>query len=182
MLDSKFVQQSFETFAKAVVKQAKANLTRGGHRVSDDLYRSLDNWVVSVGRGGSVTLEFNFEEYGEFQDRGVKGANPTKAHPTKEFTPYKFTSKMPPFKDLRKWVGKRRFQFRDRETGRFKSYDQTARLIQRSVYEKGIPQTLFFTRPFKAQFQNLPDSIIEAFQNDVELWLSATFKDKGRFR
>lgn len=182
MLNPKFVEQSFEKFAKAVVKQARANLTRGGHRVTSDLYKSLDKWKVSVGRGGSLTLVFNYEEYGEFQDRGVKGSDPTASHKMREFTPFKFTSKMPPFKDLRKWVGQRGFQFRDRATGQFQSYDQTARTIQRSIYRKGIPQTLFFTKPFKRNFKKLPEDILEAFGRDVEQFLSAQFKDKSRFR
>lgn len=182
MLTTDFTQQAFERFAKAVVKQAKSNLTRGGHRVDDKLYKSLDDWEVKVSARGSVTLVFNMEEYGEFQDRGVKGAKTGKAPNQKEFTPFKFTTKAPPFRPLRDWVAKRRFQFRDRDSGKFKSYDQTARLIQQSIFKKGIPQTLFFTKPFKRQFGNLPDDIIEAFGNDVERFLSATFKDKARFR
>lgn len=181
MLDLTFVKQSFEGFAKAVVKQAKSNLTRKNKNVSRDLYNSLDDWEVIVSQQGSVTLSFKMEEYGEFQDRGVKGADPTKSHKMTEATPFKYTSKMPPLRDLEKWVSKRRFQFRD-ERGKFKSYKSTAAIIQRSVYQKGIPQTLFFTRPFKMQFKKLPPEIITAFGDDVERFLTATFRDKKRFR
>lgn len=182
MLDNDFVKKSFENFAKAVVKQSRSNLTREGHRVSDKLYKSLGDWEVIVSRRGSVSLIFNMEDYGVYQDRGVKGSDPQKSHKMREFTPYKYTTKAPPFKDLRKWVGARRFQFRDRETGRFKSYDETARLIQQSIYKKGIPQTLFFTKPFKRNFGKLPEEILDSFQKDVESWITATFKDKKRFR
>lgn len=182
MLDLEITEQAFNRFAKAVVKQAKSNLTRGGHRVDDKLYKSLDDWQVKVSKRGSVTLVFSMEEYGEYQDRGVKGSKTGRAPNQKEPTPFKFTTKAPPFKGLRDWVAKRRFQFRDRESGKFKSYDQTARLIQQSIFKKGIPQTLFFTKPFKRQFSNLPPDIIEAFGNDVERFLTATFRDKARFR
>lgn len=170
-MDLSNTEIAFERFAKAVVKQAKSNLTREKHRVTSKLYKSLDNWDVKVSRNGSVTLEFNMEDYGVFQDRGVKGAKTRKAPNQRENTPYKFTNKMPPFKDLRKWVQARGFQFRDSKTGRFKSYDQTARTIQRSIFNKGIPQTLFFTKPFRRQFDNLPENILDAFGRDVDRFL-----------
>lgn len=181
MLDNEFVQQSFERFAKAVVKQAKSNLTRGKHRTTGELYKSLDNWKVQVGRGGSVSLVFEMPDYAAYQDRGVKGADNSKSHKMREFTPYRYTSKMPPLKEIQKWVSTRRFQFRDRESGRFKSYEQTARTIQRSIYQKGIPQTLFFTKPFKRNFERLPDDVLDAFQKDVEKWITLSFKDRARF-
>ena len=181
MLKPDYVQQTFERFAKAVVKQARSNLTRGNHKATGELYKSLGDWKVKVGRGGSVSLVFNMEEYGEYQDRGVKGSNPQKSHKMREFTPFKYSDKMPPLKDLRKWVGIKRFQFRNKQ-GKFLSYDQTARMIQRSIYQKGIPQTLFFTKPFKRSFGKLPADVIEAFGNDVERFLTATFREKERFR
>ena len=171
MLDTKYLTQSLEKFAKAVVKQSRSNLTKGGHKATGALYKSLDNWKVEVSPRGSVLLKFNMEDYGDFQDKGVKGSNPTKSHKMKEYTPYSYKSKMPPLKDLRKWVGNRGFQFRD-AGGRFMSYDSTAFLIQRSIFQKGIPQTLFFTKPFRRQFKNLPQDIIEAFAADVDDWLS----------
>ena len=181
MLDNQFVKLSFERFAKAVVKQARTNLTRNKHNVSGELYKSLDKWEVEVSQRGSVLLKFNMADYGEFQDRGVKGADPTKSHKMKEATPFKYTNKMPPIRDLEKWVKARRFQFRDK-AGKFKSYKETAFIVRNSVYQKGIPQTLFFTKPFKRNFANLPNSLVEAFGNDVERFLSAQFKDKKRFR
>ena len=182
MLDNDFVKQSFDTFAKAVVKQARSNLTRQKKNVSGELYKSLANWEVSVSRNGSVSLIFKMPDYGIYQDRGVKGSNPQKSHKMREFTPYKYTTKAPPLRDLQQWVKARRFQFRDIKSGRFKSYEQTARIIQRSIYQKGIPQTLFFTKPFKRNFGKLPDEILSAFQKDVESWITMNLADKKRFR
>ena len=182
MLESDFIEKSFEKFAKAVVKQARSNLTRGGHKASGDLYKSLDQWKIKV-MPNSISLSFEMEDYAVYQDKGVKGSDPTASHKHKEPTPYKYTSKMPPFPDLRKWVGQKRFQFRDRQTGKFKSYDETARLIQRSIYRKGIPQTLFFTKPFRRNFDKLPEEIIEAFGKDVDRFLTAVFEsEKKRLR
>jgi len=176
-MNLKNTEIAFERFAKAVVKQAKANLTRGGHRVTGDLYKSLDDWTVKVSASGSLTLVFNMEDYGVFQDKGVKGKNPQKAHRLKEPTPYKFRNKMPPFRELRKWVQAKGIQHRDRQTGRFRSYDQTARTIQRSIYQKGIPQTLFFSRPFRNKFTDLPENILAAFGRDVDDFLDFALRD-----
>ena len=159
MLDPVRVEISFEKFARAVVKKAKANLTRGGHRISSKLYNSLDNWKVDVSKNGSVSLTFGYEDYGEFQDKGVKGAANFKCHWMKEFTPYKFRDKMPPRKGIKDFI-------------KAKGIDAPAFVIQRSVYEKGIPQTLFFTKPFRDQFKELPETILGAFGNDVESFLN----------
>jgi len=167
MLDTKYLTQSLEKFAKAVVKQSRSNLTRGGHKATGALYKSLDNWKVEVSPRGSVLLKFNMEDYGDFQDKGVKGAANFKAHKMKEFTPFKFKphaqgeffKKAPPIKDISKWV-------------KLKNINASPWAIQRSIYQKGIPQTLFFTKPFRKQFKNLPQDIIQAFAADVDDWLS----------
>ena len=174
MLDPVRIEIAFERFAKAVVKQAKGNLTRGGKNISKKLWNSLDQWQVNVSKNGNVNLVFSMEDYGEYQDRGVKGSDPSKSHKMSEPTPFKYTNKMPPVKSLEKWVSSRRFQFRDKK-GKFKSYRDTAFIVQRSIFKKGIPQTLFFTKPFKSQFPQLPNSILEAFGDDVERFLQGVF-------
>lgn len=161
MLDLKFVEIAFTRFAKAVIKQARSRLTKGGHKVSGDLYKSLDKWAVKVGRGGSVSLTFSYEDYGEYQDKGVKGAANFKSHKMTEFTPYKYKDKMPPISAIKNFV-------------KSKGINASPYAIQTSIYQKGIPQTLFFTKPFRQQFKNLPGSIINAFGDDVERFLKAT--------
>lgn len=170
MLEPDYVQQTFERFAKAVVKQARSNLTRGNHKASGKLYKSLDKWSVKVSKAGSVTLVFAYEEYGDYQDKGVKGAANFRRHRMKEPTPYKFTNKMPPLKDLERWVKMKGIQFRDGK-GRFQSHRSTAFRVQRSIFQKGIPQTLFFTKPFRQNFKKLPPDILKAFGDDIEGFL-----------
>lgn len=143
---------AFERFAKAVIRQAKSNLTRGKHRDKDKLYKSLDNYELKVTKN-SLYLAFFMEEYGEYQDRGVKGAANFKSHKMARFTPFRFKDKMPPIKSLKGWAKR-------------KGLNEYA--VQRSVYKKGIPQTLFFTKPFENNWKNLPETVLDAFGRDVD--------------
>ena len=139
-------------FAKAVVKKARTNLTRGGHKFNGKLYRSLDDWDVRV-TNKSIYLSFSMEEYGEYQDRGVKGAANFKSHKMKVFTPFRFKDKAPPPRALKEW-------------SRSKGLNEFA--VSRNIYLKGIPQTLFFTKAFKSTVGDLPNTILEVFSNDVD--------------
>lgn len=118
------------------------------------------------------------EEYGMFQDLGVKGANPSlvkggvQKSPLSKFT---FRNKMPPLQPILNWVKIRGLRLRD-EKGRFKRGTQKslAHIIQKSIYAQGIKPSLFFTKPFVRQFKKLPDEIIEAFGLDLEEFIKFT--------
>ena len=58
-------------FAKYVIKQSRANLTRGNKNVSKKLYESLNYNILSDNTG--FILQFIMEEYGSYQDQGVSG-------------------------------------------------------------------------------------------------------------
>ena len=163
-----------------VVKQARTNLTKGGHKASGSLYKSLADWTIDVSKAGSVSLRI-LPESAVYLDKGVKGAANFKSHRMAEFTPYKFKDKMPPQKEIKDWVRTKSIRFRDKK-GRFISYEQTAFAIQRSIYQKGIPQTLFFTKPFRRWYSKLPSDILKAFGQDVDRLLTASFKDNNRLR
>jgi hypothetical protein len=158
MLKPSLTELAFERFAKAVVRKAKGNLTRDGHKNTGALYRSLDNWELKVSKQGSVSLTFSYEDYGEFQDKGVKGAANFKSHKMTEATPYRFRDKMPPKKPIEAFI-------------KAKGIDVNAFVIQRSIFQKGIPQTLFFTKPFRDSFKALPENILDAFGGDVDNFL-----------
>ena len=143
---------ALERFARSVVKQARANLSKGSHKDTDKLYKSLDKWEVKV-TSNSIYLSFGMEEYGDYQDLGVKGAVSSKSHKMKKYTPYKFKDKMPPTKDLKRWANKR-------------GINEFA--VAKSIYQKGIPQTLFFTRAFESRFGDLPETILDVFGNNIE--------------
>jgi hypothetical protein len=118
------------------------------------------------------------EEYGTFVDKGVKGAKSSQRAPR---SPYRFGSgrgkKGGLTKGIDKWVKRKGIQFRDKKTGRFMSYKSTAFLIRRSIYNKGIKPSMFFTKPFENAFKRLPDEIVEKFGLEVDEFLEHALKD-----
>ena len=169
MLTKGYTYQALNAFKKFVIQQSRSRLTKGRKNVNKKLYNSIDGDVkVSA---NSISLSFYMEDYGVFQDKGVSGTK------KKYNTPFSYTSKRPPRKTLEEWISKRRFQFRDKK-GKFMSYKSMSFLIQRSIFEKGIKPSLFFTKPFEQGFKKLPDELIEAYGLDVEEFLKFTLNKK----
>lgn len=160
------VQKVLERFRDHVVSVSKRNLTKGGKNVSRSLYNSIKGRVKA--NPNSFELEFSMEDYGAFQDLGVKGKKSSAKAPN---SPYKFGSgtgrKGGLTKAIEKWVQARRFQFSDKKTGKFMSYKSTAWLITRSIYNKGMKPSMFFTKPFEAAYKNLPQELVEKYGLDA---------------
>jgi hypothetical protein len=117
----------------------------------------------------SFSLQFYMEDYGAFQDLGVQGKNSISKAPNSPFRFGKGTGKPGGLtQGIKEWVRKRRFQFKDKKTGKFLSYESTAFLITRGIYNKGIRPSMFFTKPFQAAYKNLPDELVKSFALDVE--------------
>ncbi len=175
----KETQKVLDIFKQLVLNQSRAMLSKKGKNVSSDLYRSLDGFVKAM--PNSISVSFEMEEYGYYQDRGVKGAKSSYPEIGRYGTLAKFGSgkgkKGGLSKGIKQWVRAKRFQFRDKKTGKFMSYDSTAFLITRSVYNKGIKPSLFFTKPFERAFEKLPDELINSFGLDVEDFLAFTLKE-----
>ena len=167
MLDRTETNKVLQKFSKYVVSQSRANLTRKDKNVKGKLYQSIKGETFT-GKN-SIGIYFEMEDYGEFQDKGVKGVSSSAKAPN---SPYRFGSgtgrKGGLTEGIRQWVKDRRFQFRDNETNRFLSYEQTAFLITRSIYQKGIEASRFFSKPFEVGFERLPDELIEAYGLDLE--------------
>jgi len=167
---------AIDAFNKYVVSQEKANLTRSGAKVSSGLYNSIKA-DYNVGQN-SIETSFYMLDYGKFLDQGVKGAKSSNRAPA---SPYKFGSGTGKAGGLtagiKKWVRERRIQFQG-ERKKFLSYDQTAQLITRSIYNKGIRPRLFLTKPFEVAFQRLPDELVEAYALDLDGFLKQTLDIK----
>ena len=174
MLDQKATYKSLDRFRKQVVKESRKNAKK--FSASGELAKSLTS-KLNVSKN-SFSLEFLMNEYGNYQDLGVKGKKSSAKAPN---SPYKFGSgkgkKGGLTKGIDKWVRIKNIQFRDRKTGRFMSYDNTAFLIRRAIYNKGLEPKLFFTKPFEKQFKKLPDTLIESFALDVEDFAEFTLKN-----
>ena len=173
MLDKKEVQESIDKFRKYVIQQSRSNLSKQGKNFSKSLYNSLNG--VSKVNPNSISLYFEMEEHGLYQDKGVKGKISSSKAPSSH---YKFGSgtgkKGGLTQGIQKWVKGKRFQFRNKQ-GKFLSYESTAFLITRSIYNKGLKPSLFFTKPFEKAFKDLPQELVEAYGIDV---INTFIKDK----
>lgn len=169
------LEKEIEAFKKYVIQQSKSNLTKEGKKASGNLYSSID--AESKVSSNSFELDFLMEDYAAFVDLGVKGKNSTAKAPK---SPFRFGSgtgkKGGLTKAIDKWVRLKGLQFKSKDTGMKLSYKNTAFLITRGIYNKGIKPTLFFTKPFEKGFKRLDDELIEAFGLDVEEFLDFTLK------
>lgn len=166
-MEKQEVQKALERFRNHVISVSKRNLTNGNRNASKKLYNSIKGDVKAM--PNSFSLQFYMEDYGAYQDLGVKGKRSSEKAPN---SPFKFGSgtgkKGGLTEGIKEWVRKRRFQFKDKKTGKFLSYESTAFLITRGIYNKGIRPSMFFTKPFEAAYKNLPDELVKSFALDAE--------------
>ena len=67
----KETREALNKFAKYVIQQARTNLTKGKKNYTKELYNSLE--YLPFIKGDEIGVKFFMEDYGRFQDRGVKG-------------------------------------------------------------------------------------------------------------
>ena len=174
------VNKTIQMFRDYVIRESKDNLKRTGHNNTSALANSIKGEIVT--EDGFTIVGFTMANYGAFVDKGVKGKTSSNKAPN---SPFKFGSgsgqKGGLTAGIKKWVRQKGFQFRSKEEGskgRFLSYDSTAYLITRSIFNKGIKPSLFFTKPFEAGYKKYIDvDLIKAFGQDVETMVDYNLKD-----
>jgi hypothetical protein len=172
------VKNGLNTFGKVVVKESRTALTKKGKNDTKGLYNSI-KYTLKVSKN-SFQLEFLMDDYGKFVDKGVKGKNSNLKAPNSPFRFGKSSGsgrKKGGLSDsIDIYVKRKRIQFRDRKSGKFMSFKQTAYLISGSIYNKGIKTTNFFTKPFDAAFNRLPNEIVESYGLEVDKLLEQALK------
>ena len=152
------IQDLLNDFRDNVIREAKSNLS--SQNTSGKLKDSLKS-VVKESKN-SIQISFEMEDYGFYQDRGVQGKKSGKS-----LDGYKYTNKMPPPSAFDKWNIKKGIAPRDKQ-GKFIKRKSLNFLIARSIFNKGIKPTLFFTKPFEKYFKRLPDELVEKYGLDIE--------------
>lgn len=156
--------EALREFAKYVVEQSKNNLRRDDMVASGKLLNSIDSNV------SNDSVEFLMEDYGVFQDLGIKGADPSLVGGRQKGigAKFKFKNKMPKLKPILDWVKKRGVRLRD-DGGRYDrgNYKSIAFIIQKSIYAQGIKPSLFFTKPFEKAFRDLDIQLEDALAKDI---------------
>jgi hypothetical protein len=165
-------QDALNKFAKYVVSQSKANLTRSKKNASGNLRNSI-GYDLKV-NPNSFELEFIMAEYGMFVDEGVQGSKSSYIESRNSRFEFSGRFKTIPTKSIDKWVVRRGIKGSRDEKGRFIKRDSLKYLIAKSIYEKGIKASLFFTKPFEKAFDNLPKEIIDAYALDIDEFFEFT--------
>ena len=187
------VQKELERFRDYVIKEARSNLTRNKKNDSKGLYQSLKGNVKAM--PNSFYMDFEMNDYGKFQDKGVKGKDPSKVSKNARIkgqqapnSPYKFGSGSAAgqwgmfVSNIQKWAQKRNIRLRD-DKGKYKKggYSTIAQIIAGNIYNRGIKPSLFFTKPFEAAFKRLPNELIEKFGLDaMNLFKETQFKNEKK--
>ena len=160
---------TLEAFGKKVVKEARYNLTKKKKNASKELYNSVKYNISN--KNGSVVLSFEMADYGQFVDKGVKGAGGVRKS-TSQFNTRNNKGKL---WKLKKVTNK---DFKFGKSGgispkHFKKWARSKGLsefaVAKSVYHTGLETTNFFTRPLEQNFDKLSDEILNSFANDIIL-------------
>jgi hypothetical protein len=166
--------QSLQKLGNDVVREGRGILKRKKKTTSSNtLFNDFDYLVTN--QQDSVTLEFEFgraRDYWQFVDEGVKGVGGFKGsgRARGQGSPFKYSSKMPPRKPLMQWIKNKPLKGRDKK-GRFITRESFAFLIQRSIFQRGLERTQFFSKPFTEQLNKQTDNITKAFADDLEVAL-----------
>jgi len=158
MSETNFLLEALKDFEQKVVQAAKDNLTK--QNTSGDLSKSIKGDVKQM--PNSIRVFFEMNEYGFYQDRGVKGTKSGKS-----LDNFAYTNKMPPPKAFDKWTVRKGIAPRDVK-GKFQSRKGLNFAIARSIFEKGIKPTMFFTKPFEKAYSQLPQELIDKYGLDME--------------
>jgi len=179
-MDYKNTIQALQKLGTNVVKEGRGILKRKKKTTSPNTLFNDFNYLVT-NTGQTVTLEFVFgkaEDYWQFVDEGVKGVGGFKGsgRARGQGSPFKFSNKMPPRRAIDKWIVTKPLKAGRDERGRFVSRKSLAFLIQRSIFQRGLERTQFFSRPFTEQLDKQTDNITKAFADDIEIALEQAFK------
>ena len=166
--ENESIQKELSIFGKYVVQQSRSILTKKNYNDSKKLYNSIK---FDIKESNDVfNLSFFMEDYGVYQDQGVKGAGQVRKTtskynksnnkgklwkqnaPNSPFS-YKKNGKKPPASVFKKYA---------------QSVGVSPFAIAYSVWAQGLKPTMFFTKPFEEAFERLPDELIDSLDFKIE--------------
>ena len=169
-----------------IIEDSKKNLAKQGK--VGKLYESIKSSSVYETKD-KIYFNIEMEDYGLFQDKGVKGADPSKQVVKDKYrkpqqapkSPYKFGSgnMKGTFDDFANsvgdWAKDKGFRLRD-EKGRFVrgTYETIGKIIARNIYYRGLKPSLFFTNAFEKAQNDMSNKLEKAFKLDTEEMIKIT--------
>ena len=82
-------------------------------------------------------------------------------------SPFRYTNKMPPRGAIDRWIVRKPLTSARDKQGRFIKRKTMAFFIQRSIFQRGLERTQFFTKPYNEQIKKNADKINQAFADDL---------------
>ena len=161
-------QKALIKFRDTIINEAKANLKSMGKDSTGKLSKSIKGEVKEM--PNSISMYFQMEAYGFFQDKGVSGIK------KKYNTEFSYTTKMPPPSKLDKWIVRKGIAPRDKK-GKLMSRKGLQFAIARGIFINGIKPSLFFTKPFEKAFKKLPDVLVQKYGLDAEQLFDSIMKE-----
>ena len=169
--------QEIHQLGKNVVKDGKSILKiKKKTTKANTLYNEFD-YVVTSDKS-TVTLTFDFgraSDYWDFVVEGVRGSGSTKGRSktTGQFmrgqgSPFKFCTKMPARGAIDRWIVSKPLRAGRDKSGRFIARKRLAFLIQRSIFQRGLERTQFFSKPFTQQLKKQTYNIVKSFADHLE--------------
>ena len=167
-MEFKEMKNELNNFGKYVVQQSRSNLTKEKHNASKELYNSIGYFVDKTAQG--YKLSFEMEDYGMFQDRGVKGVKSNYVVNKNSPFSYKQNSNLIGLEYhtgvFAKFAKRMGMQPRNKK-GQFGSYKTMGFILANSIKNKGIKASMFFTKPFEQAFKRLPEELAESLAKDL---------------
>lgn len=161
-------QKALIKFRDTIINEAKANLKSMGKDSTGKLSKSIKGQVKEM--PNSISMYFQMEAYGFFQDKGVSGIK------KKYNTEFSYTTKMPPPSKLDKWIVRKGIAPRDKQ-GKLMSRKGLQFAIARGIFMNGIKPSLFFTKPFEKAFKKLPDVLVNKYGLDAQELFDSIMKE-----
>ena len=167
-MDLKKMKEELNDFGKYVVQQSRTNLTKGKHNATKELYNSIGYFVDKTAQGYKISFEM--EDYGMYQDRGVKGVKSNYVVNKNSPFSYKQNSNLIGLEYhtgvFAKFAKRMGMQPRDKK-GKFGSYKTMGFILANSIKNKGVKASMFFTKPFEQAFKRLPEELAESLAKDL---------------
>ena len=161
-------RKSLKDYGRYLVSQSKRNLTAqkmGGSSLHRSLRAVVNNPRDARGRfkSGEPQLTVYMNYYGKFVDEGVRGTKDT--DPDRGQKPNKFN------KNKKAIILKAAESFIQKKTGLRRMTNKKRKslvfLIARSIHQKGIKRSLFFTKVLRKRSKVWTDKITASAANDI---------------
>jgi len=187
-MDLKELNKTLKNFGELVVLKSKENLKsqgKGGGPLIDSITYDIDE------KDGNIQWSLLMQYYGEFVDKGVKGKDPSKVSSNAQKTgqqapnsPYKFGSGTYSgtwksfVRSVAAWaqiknIRLRQYTYKDgikKSTGKFAkgNYETIGQVIAKNIFNRGIKPSFFYTKPFNAAWEKLPDEFFNSYAVELE--------------